>query len=237
MIDVLAPLALLALAAGVVFFVLAARRQRAARRALFRDLADATDRRYLKGDDGTAERLAEGFQGFGVFHSPSLGATVPEAVVVGQVAEGTICHFLHGTRELDGQAREWTVCLVEAPEPLCGGAAVRIRPREVATVREIGGTAQVSFADDREFDEGFAVTSSDPSATRACLGTEMRSLLASGNRPGARPAPLAVEVQIRDRRLAVYLARRDDEARNVDNLRTLEDLARRLSATLLKSGA
>lgn len=236
MIDVLAPLALLAMVAGVVAFVVTARRQRAARRAIFRDLADATGRRYLEVDDGTAERLARGFQGFGIFDSPSLGPKPPEAVVAGAVQEGTVCHFLHGTRELEGQAREWTVCIVDAREPLCRGAALRIRPRAVNTVHEVGGDPEVQLPEDPDFSDRFSVTSSDPSAARSCLGSSARSLLSSADRGTTGPRSLPVEVQLRDQRLAVYLARRDDEARSVDDLRALESLARDLAAALLKSG-
>lgn len=231
MIDVIAPLALVAMALGVVALVVAARRQRAARRGVFQELATTAGRRYLETDDGTAQAAAEGFEGFGRFASPSLGAKPPEAVVVGGVDEGTIHHFLHGTRDVEGQAREWTVCLVEAPRDLCGGTSLRIVPTELSRVGRAGGPPVVSFAEDAAFAEGFEVRSPDPESARACLDPRVRQLLTSR---GLR-RPLPVEVQVRDRRLAVYLAGRNDEARGVEDLQALEDLARSLVAALLRS--
>ena len=163
MIDVLAPLGLLLFVGFVVAFVLAARKQRQARGKIFQELAADAGWRHLAVDDGTAEALAQGFDDFARFSSPSLGKLTPKNVVLGDVDEGRLCAFVHGTREHEDQARQWFVCLIEAPRPLCDAALVRTRGAEARRVRELGVAPEVSFAEDRAFHREFLVRARDGS--------------------------------------------------------------------------
>ena len=183
MIDVLAPLALLALAAGVVLFVWTARKQRRQRAQVLADLADERGWRHLESDDGTAQRLSEGFGRFARFHSPTLGEKIPAPVVLGSVDEGRVCLFLHGTRDHEGDARQWTVCLIEARDRL--GPDLEIRPLAVPRPRRVGVDPVVTFGDAR-FEERFEVRSADPAAARDRLDAPTRELLVTA---GERLAP------------------------------------------------
>lgn len=229
MIDILAPLGLLAMAGLVVAFVVTARRQRAGRRALFRRLAAAEGWDHLEDDDGLVESMARDFAGFGRFRSSSAGKLAPEAVVVGDVDEGRICCFLHGVVRYEGQGRLWTVCLIEAGRPL--GGPLRIRPRSVRFVREVGGHPRVRFHDDPTFEERFQVTAPDPDAARGCLDSRVRSFLSSEH-PGL---PFPVAIQVRGRRAAAYLARRNARAERVSELQALARFTRDFASVL--SGA
>lgn len=224
MIDVLAPLGLVALALLLVAFARAARKQRRERTAVFRELATRHGWRCLEVDDGRAQSLSEGFDNFARFSSPSLGDTPPKPVVAGPVDEGRACVFLHATRRHEGDARQWWVCLVEALEPL--GPHLRILPRGVTRVHELGRDPVVSF-DDEAFSRAFEVRSPDAEAARACLGPDARERLLAGT----ERLPFPVEVQIRDRRVAAYPARRNDSVESVQDLEALLALSRELAGT------
>lgn len=227
MIDVLAPLGLLALVGLVVVIALTARKQKREQAGVFADLAASKGWRLLDRDDGTARRLSDGFDRFARFHSPSIGERLPAPVVLGSVEEGRVCLFLHATRDHPGDARQWTVCLVEAAKHL--GPDLEIRPRSVRRVKRVGVAPVVPF-DDPRFEESFEVRCADAAAARACLDSSTRELLiaAAGN------VAHAVALQIRDRRLAVYLAARNDVAESPDELRELVDHASSVVRGLLR---
>lgn len=224
MIDVLAPLGLAGLVLLVVAFVWAARKQRRERAAVFRELATRRGWRYLEVDDGTAQRLSEGFERFARFSSPSLGDTPPKPVVTGRVDEGLACVFLHATRRHEGDTRQWWICLVETNDVL--GPALRILHRGVARVHEVGRYPEVAF-EDPPFAQSFEVRSADVAGARACLGSRARELLVAAS----ERLPFPVEVQIRGRRVAAYPARRNDSVESVQILEELLDLSRGLAAT------
>lgn len=227
MIDVLAPLALLALGAGVVLFVWTARKQRRQRTRVFADLAAERGWRHLESDDGTAQRLSEGFDRFARFHSPSLGETIPAPVVLGSVDEGRVCLFLHATRDHEGDARQWTVCLVEARDRL--GPDLEIRPLAVPRPQRVGVDPVVSFGDAR-FEERFEVRSAAPDAARDRLDATVRELLLTAS----ERLPHPVELQVRERRLAAYLAGRNDEVESADQLGELVQHTRSVARSLLR---
>jgi hypothetical protein len=228
MIDVLAPLGLLLLVGFVVAFVLAARKQQQARGRIFQELAADAGWRHLAADDGTAEALAQGFDGFARFSSPSLGKLTPKNVVLGDVDEGRLCAFVHGTREQEDQARQWFVCVIEAAKPLCGAVLVRSRRTEARRVREVGVAPEVSFDEDPDFHRRFLVRARDAAGARRCLGSEARRFLLAG----AGRLPFVPEAQIRGRRLAVYLAERNAEPESVEDLSALVSFTRGLARAL-----
>lgn len=174
-IDVLAPLGLVAMALFVVAIVMAARKQQRARAGLFEELAKKRGWRYLPQDDGTAQALARGFEDFARFRYASGEPRIPSSVVLGRVEEGRVCLFSHGTSKGDGDARLWCVCIIEA---------------------------------DEEF-----------------LPSEKRRI-------PARLFEYAVEAQVRERRLAVYLAGRNDEVKSVRDLEGLLDIGREMAQNL-----
>lgn len=223
MIDVLAPLGLVLLAVLVAAVVVSARRQRSATRELFRRFAEETDRRYLPTDDGTAQSLGDGFEGFGSFSSPSLGPRPPAPVVVGRTRSGIVCHFTHGVRRTQGDARQWTVCVIAAGESLSPQPMV-VRPREIPDVSRVGADPVVTWPDDVAFDGAFEVRSADPEAARRYLRPDVRDVLVGG----AGDMPFPVEVQIRDRRVAVAPAERNADVDTVGDLGALEALAAKL---------
>lgn len=128
MIDVLAPLGLLGLVLLVVAFVVAARKQQRERARPFQELAERREWRYLPQDDGTARSLAEGFEGFARFRYASGAPRLPSSVVSGEAGRRRICLFLQGTRTTEGDARQWTVCIVSAGSDLARPERPRHRP-------------------------------------------------------------------------------------------------------------
>lgn len=219
MIDILAPLALLLMGLFVVLIGVTARKQRRERADVFRALARRHGWRFLETDDGTAERLAEGFRDFAVFHSASLGEHKPESVVLGDVPEGNICLFVHGTREWEGNARLWTICLLACSKHV--GPTARIRPREVRHVREINDDPVVTFGGGR-FDQLFEVRSPRPEQLRSALDEGTRKSIVDQ----AEALPFTVEIQILGDRVAVYPGRRNDQAGDVEELERMVALAR-----------
>ncbi|MFW6078338.1 MAG: hypothetical protein ACODAE_01875, partial [Gemmatimonadota bacterium] len=193
---------------------------------MFRRFAAARGWAYLGDGDGLVESMAHDFEGFGRFRSSSAGKLVPEAVVLGDVEEGRICCFLHGTTGYEGKGRLWTVCMIQAGRPL--GGPLRIRPRSVRWLREVGGDPRVRFHDDPTFEAGFEVAAPNPDAARACLDSRVRGFLSSEH-PGL---PFPVAIQIRGRRVAAYLARKNARAERVADLQALVRFTRGLAATL-----
>lgn len=203
----------------VVVAGMTARKQRSERADLFRTLARKRGWRFLDTDDGTAERLSEGFRDFAVFHSASLGDKKPEGVVLGDVPEGRVCLFVHGTREWEGNARLWTTCLLACREQV--GPRARIRPRGVTRVRDLGDDPVVPFEDER-FDQRFEVRSVDPEQIRELLDARARTSIVDH----ADELPFDVEIQVLEDRVAVYPGRRNHQADSVDELERLLALAR-----------
>lgn len=227
MIDILAPLGLAFMVLFVVVLVRTARKQQRERSSSFRALAGDRQWTFLETDDGTAERLAEGFRDFAVFHSASLGEKRPRNVVLGAVPEGRVCLFEHGTRVYEGHARLWTICLLESGDRL--GPRMRIRPRGVPRVREPGDDPVVSLDDDR-FERRFEVRSPEPDEVRTRLDTATRDLILQR----ADELRFQPEVQVVGRRVAAYPARRNDQAEDAAELEELlrftREVARRLSS-------
>lgn len=229
MVDLLAPLALVGLAAFVVVFVRTARKQRRERARLFRELASAHGWRFLETDDGTARALSEGFGEFARFRSASLGERPPMSVVLGEVEEGRVCVFSHATRRDQGDARQWTVCLIEAPTR--PAPPMTIRPRSVARAHELGGDPHVPTGDPR-FDEALEVRSPEPDAARGRLGPAVRNALLHSR---SRRIPFPVGAQTRGRRLAVYPAGRNEGPETVDQLEALVEHGRGIARALNES--
>lgn len=219
MIDVLAPLALVFMVLLVVVAGMTARKQRTERTDLFRTLARKRGWRFLETDDGTAERLARGFRDFAVFRSPSLGEKKPESVVLGDVVEGRVCLFVHGTRAYEGDARLWTICVLATQQPL--GAPATIRPPEQRRVRDLGDEPVVPIGDQR-FARRFEVRSSAPEQLQRVLDEPTRRSMLEQ----AEALPFPVEMQILEDRVAVYPARRNDQASSPEELDRMVMLAR-----------
>lgn len=228
MIDILAPLALLAMIGLVVAIFLAARKQRQARGAIFESLAASSRLRYLSSDDGTAEAMAEGFEGFGRFYSPSAGKLEPKDVVMGELPEGRMCAFTHRTREVEGEGRQWCICIIDTNRQLCESALIRPRRSKWATTREVGVDPEVSFTEDPSFSEQFFVRSKHSQEVKECLNPTARELLVTTS----SQLPFGPEVQIRQQRLAVYPTERNVDLESEETLSRLVELTRKLSRAL-----
>lgn len=224
--DPLVPLALLAMVLFVVLVVWAARKQRAERARHFQDLAGGHGWRYLDVDDGSAQALSEGFSDFARFRSSSRGDNPPTSVVLGSIDEGRVCLFSHFISKGEGDARLWTLCLIEAPETL--GPPLRVSPKSVRRVAVWGDDPEV-VTGDRPFDEAFEVRSPDTEEARAVLGARFRRVLLESR---TRRLPFPVEIQIRDRRLALHPAKRNDAPGTTVELEAMLELGKELVAAL-----
>ncbi len=228
LIDILAPLGLVAMLAIIALIVVSARRQRANRQHLFADFADIGGYSYLDTDDGTAEAISQGFKDFTRFTSASLGPQPPTNVVYGNLKEGRLCLFTHGTRDVEGQARHWYVCIVERSGIPCSDKLVRCFPRHVRRVRTIGGPSVVSFDNDPLFESLFEVRAMDSNAARHCLAARAREFIASEQ----NQMPFLSEIQILDRRVAVYPASRNEDIDSKEKLIALVEFAYGVAAAL-----
>jgi hypothetical protein len=228
MIDILAPLGLLAMLAIVAVVIIAARRQRATQQDIYKAFADHAGFSYREIDDGTAETLSQGFEDFARFSSPSLGPKPAANVVTADLKDGRLCLFTHGTREVEGEAREWFVCLTERQGTPCADAVIRCLPRNVRRVAVVGGPPAVPFADDPTFDTHFEVRSNDADSARRCLTSRAREFLVTQ----ANDLPFMPEVQLLERRIAAYPAGRNESIDSGKKLSALVDFARGFAASL-----
>lgn len=225
MIDILAPVGLILLAAFLVVVVVSARKQKRSIGDIYREFARRSGYSYRDEDDGTAQQLATGFDEFARFKSPSQGTTRPEHVVTGKAAEGVFCAFSHATREYEGNARDWDVCIIETKDRLCVSGPIKCTPRRRFMGREMNGLPEVPFEHDSAFSQKFMVCAAGASAARACLDEHVRNFLVleAGN------LPFAPEIQMLDKRLAVYPAGRNEDVADSEALSKLSDFARGLA--------
>lgn len=212
----------------VALIVVSARRQRASRQHLFADFANDAGYDYLGTDDGTAEAFARGYEDFARFTSASLGPRPATNVIRGDLEEGRLCLFTHGTRDIEGQARDWYVCIVERSGPPCGEDVVRCFQRNVRRVRTIGGPSIVSFDDDPPFESLFEVRAANSDVAKNCLTARAREFLAARR----NQMPFQPEIQLLDRRVAVYPASRNEDIDTKEKLSALVEYARGLAAAL-----
>jgi hypothetical protein len=103
--DILIAIGVLSFIALFIYaLVKEGRKQKRERNVFFKKLADRRGWKYLKEDDGTAQRVAHDFEGISVFSSPSLGKIMPCNVVLGRIKVGRCCLFEHYTRIYEGYA-------------------------------------------------------------------------------------------------------------------------------------
>ena len=103
--DVLIPIGVpLFIALFIYAIVKEGKRHQKAPNVFFKKLAEHKGWKYLKEDDGTALHVSNGFEGIGVFSSPSLGKMIPRNVVHGRMKVGNCCLFEHHTRTYEGYA-------------------------------------------------------------------------------------------------------------------------------------
>ena len=232
--QILGPLLVIALIAVAVFIVTAARRQRAKLRRLFRRTARTLDLHYLERDDGTAEAMATPFDraGFACFASPSLGRVVPENVVHGAVPEGHACLFTHYTRRTEGDARQWTVAIVEVRGKKKAHGLITLRNKTVVHVAEVGGMAEVDVSADPDFALFFEVRAEKKAEARACLDDPFRKEILDTTARLHFP----VDLEIADGHIALYAAERNFTPERVRDLSELLFAARHLSGILARNG-
>jgi hypothetical protein len=200
-------------------FVKEGRKQKKQQSSLFKKLADRKDWEYIKEDDGTVQRLAQDFEGIGVFSSPSLGKMIPRNVVLGRTKVGRCCMFEHHTRIYEGYAMNWTVCLVEAKDDLGGSFVIQSRGKAGTITDNFYAGQKQSVEDD--WAKGFRLYCSGeaskqdilPMQTLQKIIREMVNL------------PWRVDMQVRKNRLAVYPSSRNFGLKTVDDLERLIEVS------------
>jgi hypothetical protein len=200
-------------------FVKEGRKQKKQQSSLFKKLADRKDWEYIKEDDGTVQRLAQDFEGIGVFSSPSLGKMIPRNVVLGRTKVGRCCMFEHHTRIYEGYAMNWTVCLVEAKDDLGGSFVIQSRGKAGTITDNFYAGQKKSVEDD--WAKGFRLYCSGeaskqdilPMQTLQKIIREMVNL------------PWRVDMQVRKNRLAVYPSSRNFGLKTVDDLERLIEVS------------
>jgi hypothetical protein len=190
------------------------RKQKRQQSSFFKKLADRRGWKLIKEDDGTVQRLAQDFEGIGIFSSPSLGKMIPRNVVLGKTKVGRCCLFEHLTRIYEGNAMNWTVCLVEAKDDL-GGSFVIQSGGKAGTITDNFYAGQKNSIED-DWAKGFRLYGSGEASKQNIL--PMRTLQKIIREMAN--LPWRVDMQVRKNRLAVY-----PSSRNF-GLQTVEDLER-----------
>ncbi len=214
--DIIIPLGLLLFLGFFVYAVIhSARKQRKVKANTFRDFAERNGLQYQEEDDGRAQRFAKDFDGIGQFSSPSLGKIIPNDVVEGILNGSAAILFRHRVRFLEGWAREWFVVGITNTETIA----------DRCTVQFCKGSA------DRE-----TIYLQDPIVKELNFGPFLMLVRASGTSSAGKILDKGVlkqladlaenlsfrpEIQIRENRLAAYLADRNatiEDAETIDNL-------------------
>ena len=214
--DVLIPLGLLLFIGFFVFAIIhTGRNQRKAKAKVFRDFADKNGLRYREEDDGTAQEFAKDFDGIGRFSSPSLGKVIPKDVVDGILNGSEAILFRHSIRFSEGWAREWFVAGVTSAEKIAERCAVQF----------CKGRADMStmYLQDPVVKEqkvgpfNLVVRAADLSSAGKIVEEGVLNQLADlAENLSFRP-----EIQVRGKRIVVYLA---DRNATVDDVETLGNM-------------
>ena len=225
-VDVVAPLGLLFLVGLIGVIVFQGRKQRAAKRTVFMEFAKRRGYSYRETDDGTVEQQAAGFERFATFYSPSIGKNPAHDVVQGQVDEGTVWSFRHGTPDLDGQAREWFVCLLATRQKWQGFMRITPRDSEKKQAREIGGQPVISVGVP-EFDDRFVIRSD---SDISLLNEDARQVLMTA----LDALAFLPEIQLKDGNVVIYPADRNVVVDSPGQLDALLKTATSLAEVLAK---
>jgi len=216
--DVLIPLGLLLFVGFFLYAIIyTGRNQRKAKASVFRDFADKNGLRYKEEDDGKAQVFAQDFDGIGRFSSPSLGQVIPKDVVHGIMNGTEAILFRHSIRFSEGWAREWFVAGITSGETIAERCAVQF-----CKGRADKNTMYLQDPVVKEQQVGrfnLVVRAAGPSAAGKIV--DEGSLKQLGD--FARNLSFRPEIQVRGKRIVVYLA---DRNATVDDVETLEDLFR-----------
>jgi hypothetical protein len=166
-------------------------------------------------DDGKAQGFAQGFDGIGLYSSPSLGRIIPKNVVAGILKGSEAILFRHSIRFAEGWAREWFVAGVTRAEPIAERCAVQFfkgKPDKssmylqdpVVKEQKIGSFNLVVRA------------AGSSSAGKIVDEGVLNQLADLAGKLSFRP-----EIQVRGKRIVAYLA---DRNATVDDVETLEAL-------------
>ena len=229
--DVLIPLGLLLFIGFFAFAIIhTARKQQKAKAKVYRDFAESNGVHYREQDDGRAQEFARSFDGIGQFRSPSLGEVIPKDVVDGTIDGTEIILFRHSIRLSEGFAREWFVAGVTCHEHIAKRCAVQF----------CNGLADNSTA----YLEGSVVKEQKAgpfnllvrAATPSCAGKMVNEDVLKRLANHAEELSFRPEIQVRENRLAVYLADRNATIDDVETLEKLVDFARSVATAYDPSG-
>ena len=218
--DILIPIGVLLFIALFLYAIVKeGRKQQKGPNVFFKKLAKRKGWKYLKEDDGTAQRLAYDFEGIGVFSSPSLGKMIPRNVVLGRTKVGRCCLFEHYTRIYEGYAMKWFVCLVEAQNDLGGSFVVQSRGKAGTITDNFYTGHKITIADD--WAKGFKLYLNDKAPKKEMLpmGTLQKLFQEMAN------LPWRIDMQVRKDRLAVYPSSRNFQLKSVQDLERLAEFS------------
>jgi hypothetical protein len=147
--DVLIPIGVLLFIALFIYAIVKeGRKHQKAPNVFFKKLAEHKGWKYLKEDDGTALHVSNGFEGIGVFSSPSLGKMIPRNVVNGRMNVGNWWLFEHHTRIYEGYVMKWFACVVEAQNDLGGSFVVQSKGKAGTITDNFYTGHKISIEDD-----------------------------------------------------------------------------------------
>ena len=210
---------LLFIAVFIYAIVKEGRKQKNQQNSFFRKIAERKGWKYIEIDDGTAQKLAQGFEGIGVFSSPSLGKMIPRNVVLGSTKIGRICLFEHFTRIYEGFAMKWFVCVVEAQNYLGGSFVVQSKGKSGTITDNFYSGQKISIEDD--WAKRYALYFNSEASNRKIL--PMRAF--QNLFPEMENLAWPVDMQVRKNRLAVYPSNRNFELKKIEDLERLIELS------------
>lgn len=201
-----------------------ARRQREAKRQVYRAFAEKTGLRYLQTDDGTAQRFAADLDAIGRFSSPSAGDVIPQDVVSGTTAGTAVVAFRHFTHFSEGHLRQWFIVGVLAPRPVADRVSVQF-------IKGRGRASSYYLADEVVAEHEarrcrLVVRAPSPDAAGDFINEKTLGRLGEL----AEDLPFLPEIQVRGPRVAVYPAGRNQSLEDANQLVALLGFARSVAA-------
>lgn len=210
-------------------FIREARKQKKAASSLFQDIAGKHGWSFREEDNGIIQDLAKGFDGFGVFHSPSIGKIIPKNVISGSVPAGAFYFFQQYRRIYEGYALNFNVCFLKLGQSLCKPLVIRFKKGKKKIRNELYEHPEIPVPEKWKNDiEIFSIDENEVAdllddVTLETLIEESKKLL------------WRVDAQIRQDRLAVYISERNPDIESENDFQKLLEFTQNLAESLIKS--
>jgi len=208
-------------------FIKGVKKQKQAASLLFKEFADSHGWKYEEKDSGIIQRLAKDFQGIGIFSSPSLGKITPKTLMLGSIPEGQIYFFQHSVRVYQGYAFKFYVFLLQPKKPVHESVIIRFKKGKKKLSNTFYTDSEIIV--DKKWSKDILVYGNNQNSINRFFETiNLLKLIKIANE-----LPWRVDLQIKNNCYAIYLAERNADLENNEDITRLLDFTKETAKILV----